>query len=235
MSYGTRRRTGATQRVSLYGTVPALGLIAVLVLASSCNSNMHVARSPTTAQHSRSSTSVVSSTATPATTARSLAPTITSAVHDVSLRHVNWAGVRYPIDCQGGQTEVRNKVEYAIPSPGIQVAVVQVSCHVEATTPPSALLVYEPAGRSLQPRLVQELVSYVDGWLFNTYSTAASDATANVAGYSSDLVERATPDINITLKWTWSGSRYQLLTPVPTHLPFCTANPCTPTTATGHN
>jgi hypothetical protein len=149
-----------------------------------------------------------------------------------ALQGVNWPAISYPINCPGSEPDVRH-VEYATPANGVQVAVVQVSCRVGATTPPSALLVYEPAPTSAQPRLVQTLVNYDDGWLFDTAKAAATEVTATVAGYSSDSVVRATPDITTTLKWAWRSGSYDRVSPVPLHEPFCGAGTCTPTTATG--
>jgi len=235
-STDTGRRCGCRLVASARTSVVALAVLAAVVMASSCSSNSH-AKSPSTTVPVFESSTIASSTTTPtsaASTTTTSTATSTSTVPGVSLRDVNWTAIRYPIDCQGG-AEVRERVQYATPAPGIQVAVAQVSCHVEATTPPSALLVYEPAGGSAQPRLVQELISYTDGWLFDRYHASATGVTASVAGYSSDTVVRATPDIAATLKWMWQGTSYHRVTPVALHEPFCSSfsSSCPPTTATG--
>ncbi len=201
-------------------TVAALGLIGVIVMAASCSSSGNNSGSPTTVPGP--STSIASTSSAPAT-----------GVDDASLRSVNWSDVQYPMDCGANGTADVRSVEYATPAPDVEVAVVEVSCQLVATTPPSALFVYEPAAPGAQPRLIQALVNYTDGWLFYVFRSSASVVAASVAGYSTVDVVRSTPDISATLKWVWQGSSYRLVSSVPSHARYCITGPCAPTTATG--
>lgn len=115
-------------------TVAALGLIGVIVMAASCSSSGSRAGSPTTVPRLGPSTTIVSTPSEPAI-----------GVNDASLRGVNWSDVQYPMDCGANGTADVRSVEYATPAPDVEVAVVEVSCQLVATTPPSALFVYEPA------------------------------------------------------------------------------------------
>jgi hypothetical protein len=155
--------------------------------------------------------------ASPTTVLRRVSPTAPSAPgagDSALLRTVRWSGVAYPMDCgASGTVDVRD-VEYA-------------------TTPPSALFVYETTAKSAQPRLLQALVNYTDGWLFYVFRTSVDVVTAAVAGYSNVDVGTSTPDVSATLKWIWQGGSYRLVSSVPSHARFCVTGPCAPTAARG--
>jgi hypothetical protein len=195
----------------------ALGLIGVIAATTSCSRGGTGAASPTTVLRRVSPT----------------APAAPGAGDSALLRTVRWSGVAYPMDCgASGTVDVRD-VEYATPANDVEVAVVEVSCHVVATTPPSALFVYETTAKSAQPRLLQALVNYTDGWLFYVFRTIVDVVTAAVAGYSNVDVGTSTPDVSATLKWIWQGGSYRLVSSVPSHARFCVTGPCAPTAARG--
>jgi hypothetical protein len=198
----------------------ALGLIGVIGLTTSCSGGGKDAGSPTTVLRRESPT-------VPST------PGTSGVANGESLRTVNWSGVTYPMDCGASGTVNVRDVEYATPANDVEVAVVEVSCHVVATAPPSALFVYEPTARGSQPRLLQALVNYTDGWLFYVFRTSVGVVTAAVAGYSTVDVGSATPDVSATLKWMWQGSGYRLVSSVPSHARFCVTGPCAPTVSSG--
>ncbi|HTD51235.1 MAG TPA: hypothetical protein VK771_11575, partial [Acidimicrobiia bacterium] len=130
------------------------GLIGVIAVGTSCGSGGKVTIATTTVRASGSPT-------VPSTPG-----TFGAVANDALLRAVKWSAVAYPMDCgASGTVEVRD-VQYATPASPVEVAVVEVSCQVVAATPPSALFVYQLGAPGAQPRLVQALVNYTDGWLF---------------------------------------------------------------------
>jgi hypothetical protein len=199
----------------------AFGLIGVIALGTSCGSGGKVTSAGTTVRASESPT--VSST--PGTRG--------VVANDALLRAVKWSAVAYPMDCgASGTVEVRD-VQYATPASPVEVAVVEVSCQVVAATPPSALFVYQLGAPGAQPRLVQALVNYTDGWLFYGFRSSAGLVTASVAGYSTVNVGRSTPDVSATLKWLWQGAGYRVVTSIPPHARFCVTGLCAPTPTSG--
>jgi hypothetical protein len=199
----------------------AVGLIGAIAVGTSCGSGGTDTSAPATVRGSGSPT--VFSTSGP----RGVA------ADDALLRAVQWSTVPYPMDCGANGTVHVRDVQYATPASQVEVAVVEVSCQVVAATPPTALFVFEPAAQGEQPRLVQALVNYADGWLFYVFRTSASVVTAAVAGYSTVDVGRSTPDVSATLKWVWQGAGYRLVTSDPSHARFCVTGLCAPTAPSG--
>jgi len=199
----------------------AFGVIAVIAAGTSCSSRGAARSASTTVRGSGSPT--VSSTLG----ARGVV------ADDALLRAVKWSAVPYPMDCGASGTVMVRDVQYATPASQVEVAVVEVSCQVVATTPPSALFIFEAAAQGARPRLMQALVNYTDGWLFYGVRTSANVVTAAVAGYSAVDVGRFTPDVFVTLKWVWQGASYRLVTSVPSHARFCVTGLCAATAGSG--
>lgn len=138
------------------------------------------------------------------------------------LKKITWSKVAYPMSqCEPPGSSANpgvpvQPVVYATPAHGVSVAVVVVHCEI-ASHPPNAVFVYRRGRSSVQPQLVQQLVTERDYWLATAPPRAnGAELTLAVDGYGpSD--SGANPSIHTTLTWQWRGNGYQETSPEPSH------------------
>ena len=142
--------------------------------------------------------------------------TVTVSSDGVPLDRVDWAGVSYPVSCDG--TPAGTVAGHPDPMPGHQLAVLYVQCAHGAGSPPSAVLVYDYATSSRTPHLFQTLLTYQDDWspAPKGFSATGSHLSIHVYGYSGSA-PRCCPNIDTTLYWSWTGSSYRETSSEPTH------------------
>lgn len=124
------------------------------------------------------------------------------------LTDVDWESLDYPVEC-GDQT-IGTAAAYPEPEPGVQLAVVFVTCVAGAGSPPSAVLVYDSADSPTSAHLSQTLLRYEDNWTPVEDGTTADgpDLSVRTRGYSTGDVPRCCPDLDVTHTWTWDGQGY---------------------------
>jgi hypothetical protein len=147
------------------------------------------------------------------------APTATAPL--VSLAHVDWSSVAFPMTQCGTYGGHPNPGVTAQPVvlgdvQGAQVAVVVVRC-LNASNPPNAVFVYDGATGPTTPHLAQTLVTEHDFWVAEGPPVIqGSTLTLRVSGYQpSD--PRYLPSVHTNLTWTWSGGAYHETSPEPPH------------------
>jgi hypothetical protein len=127
---------------------------------------------------------------------------------------VDWNDVVFPVDdgC-GPNTPVHWGVTQASvmhPSNGPELAVVLVGCQSGGGEAPSNLLVYDGAASATSPHYLQTLFAWpTQDYQARSFTAVGTTVSIAVSGYSTTSVARCCPNVHMTLRWTWSGSRLQ--------------------------
>lgn len=213
-------------RARVAGSRPRAAVAALIVVAAVVAAVAVLARLDTAGRQGGGTkafkTTLPPTTTVYTTTSTSTPPTTTSTTQaGVALRTVRWASVVYPIEphCRPFSPAVSvRQVAYPVPVPGVQLAVVLVRCNSGAGTPPVAVYVYDRATSTGSPHLAGTLVTDGDGWQAATFGVNGATISLPVAGFSSGSLPNCCPDVRATLVWRWSGSKYELVSPIPPHV-----------------
>ena len=98
------------------------------------------------------------------------------------------------------------EVVYATPVPGRTVAVVAVTCHAGAGTPPRTIYVFDtpPTVGTIQPlQTISDGLDRITGQITSDGPTLTLSGATYSAG-----APRCCPDGTFTSRWTWAGHRY---------------------------
>jgi hypothetical protein len=210
---------------------PRAAVVALAVAASVAAAVGVVVRLDSSGRHGVATTdssvdsSTASSTTGASTTSTSVAPTTTSTIPaGVPLQSVRWASVVYPMapDCGVGMIPPVSvgQVAYAHPADGVEVAVVLVRCTVGAGTPPVVVYVYDAADSIGAPHLMETLLRDTDGWQASDFRVDGATIALPVSGFSSRSLPNCCPDVQTTLRWSWTGSDYRLESAIPPHIKY---------------
>jgi hypothetical protein len=121
------------------------------------------------------------------------------------LTDVDWAALRYPLDCAGLGAAVQRVVLGDVTGDGEAEAVTWVRCAAGAGNPPSALFAYR-AGAGGAPELMGTLLEPREEVLLTQVSVEAGEVVAAGTGYSSPQVPRCCPDRTFRASWRWDGT-----------------------------
>lgn len=119
------------------------------------------------------------------------------------------SSVRYPTDCRGGAAPVvAGHLSADLTGDGRPETVAAVHCEANGS-PPYGIYVLT-TGRS-GPRILATLLDPEKAMTAGHLSITGRTVSAKLLGYSSDTVPRCCPDLRLTWRWHWNGTRFTLV------------------------